>query len=131
VIDERVANNALLRESAQSRRTVVAVRAPVGEGRELLAEVLLSRPAHTATPARVDDVSDGHRIADAELGHLIADGGHSSDEFVAGDEREDATVLCGSVKRVKVAVTDAAKHHGDRDIIRPQQTPLDQPHAQW
>lgn len=62
-VGEPVADDVFAGEATQGGRSVMPVDAPVGEGREGVAEVLLAGLAHRALAARIDDVADRDGVA--------------------------------------------------------------------
>jgi hypothetical protein len=124
VVGELLAQHVLAAVAALGHRAVDAVGATVGADGPLVAEVLLTRLAHRAGPAGVDDRTDRDPITRGEAGDRGADGHDRAGELVAGNQ-----VLGGlvhqAVNRVQVAVADTAIVDAHRDVVDSQVAALE------
>jgi hypothetical protein len=110
--------------AAAGAAAVDPVDAVVGVGRHLLAVDLHRALAGVALAAGVDDDADRDGVADRQVRHLGADGGHAADHLVARHERE---LLAPRPDRVQVGVADAAEEDVEGDVVRARLALLEVP----
>ena len=125
MVDKAVAHNVLGGVRTQGCRTVTSVGAPIGQGRIVSAEVLLTHPAHVAVSARVDDVAHRNPIAHFECGDRPSHRGDCPDELVTGDHGGRVPVGRRVAHRVQVGMTDPAERDLYGDIVIPELSPLE------
>src|SRR5439155_25457596 len=112
------------RVSALRGSLPVHLRAVVGEGCSLFAELLQARAALLALPARVDETAHASEVSGPELRHFTADLPDAAHDLVARHHGECRTAPLAA-RLVNVAVTDAAVEDVDQHIVRARLAPFD------
>ena len=120
-VGEIFADNVLPREPAQGRRSVDTILPAIGQGGKLVAEVLLSCPAHGALTAGIDDVAHRDIVADGKGCHLEPNLADDAGELVPWDE---ARVTIMVTQCLQVAVAEPAVVDPHSNVIRAQFAPL-------
>src|SRR5207302_3259718 len=95
----------------------VHLRAVVGEGRSLLAELLQAGAALLALPTGVDETAHSGEVSGAELRHFTADLPDAAHDLVSRHHGECRTAPLVA-RLADVAVTDAAVEDVDQHIAR-------------